>query len=202
MNAAVDHYDRNAESLALRYDSLRFDTVHRTLLPYLPSPPAKILDIGAGSGRDAIALAEMGFRVTAVEPAARMLRQARHSAGDARIEWVDDQLPALKSLAGRESAYAFILCSAVLMHLDKAELLQSFTTMRRLLTPKGALGFTVRSLWSGDAKELFHSHPTENLVDDAAAAGLTPVLSALDDDYLGRQGLRWRTMMFARDIPS
>jgi 2-polyprenyl-3-methyl-5-hydroxy-6-metoxy-1,4-benzoquinol methylase len=199
MNPAVAHYDRNAVNLAARYDRLRFEAVHSALLAYLPPPPARILDIGSGSGRDAIALAEKGFSVTAVEPAADMLRLARLSAGDAEIEWIDDRLPALGSLAGRGGSFAFILCSAVLMHLGEPELPGAFVTMRRLLAPRGVLGVTVRGAWAGDAPDLFHGHLPESLVAAAAGAGLAPILSVLDDDHLDRQGLTWRTFAFARD---
>lgn len=199
MNPAVAHYDRNAENLAARYDSLRFEAVHASLLPFLPKPPAKVLDIGSGSGRDAIALAEKGFSVTAVEPAADMLRLARSSAGDAEIEWIDDRLPALGSLAGRGGSFGFILCSAVIMHLGGPELPRAFVTIRRLLSPHGVLGLTVRGAWAGDAPDLFHGHSTGKVVASAAGAGLVPILSVLDDDHLDRQGLTWRTFAFARE---
>ena len=199
MNPAIAHYDRNAEHLAARYDRLRFEAVHGSLLPFLPTPPARVLDIGSGSGRDAIALAEKGFSVTAVEPAAYMLRLARISADDLEIEWIDDRLPTLGSLAGRDGSFAFILCSAVLMHLSKPDLPRALATMRRLLAPRGILGLTVRDAWADDAPNLFHGHSTEILVAAAAHAGLTTVLSVLDDDHLERQGLIWRTIAFARN---
>lgn len=37
---------------------------------WLPAPPARVLEIGCGDGRLALALAEEGWRVTAVDPAA------------------------------------------------------------------------------------------------------------------------------------
>ena len=37
---------------------------------WLPAPPARVLEIGSGDGRLALALAEEGWRVTAVDPAA------------------------------------------------------------------------------------------------------------------------------------
>lgn len=44
------------------------------------SPPARVADIGAGLGHLALPLAERGFEVTAVEPAARMLQRLRELA--------------------------------------------------------------------------------------------------------------------------
>lgn len=37
---------------------------------WLPAPPARVLEIGCGDGELALALAEEGWRVTAVDPAA------------------------------------------------------------------------------------------------------------------------------------
>jgi protein-L-isoaspartate O-methyltransferase len=34
----------------------------------LPAPPARVLDVGAGSGRDAAWLTSLGLEVVAVEP--------------------------------------------------------------------------------------------------------------------------------------
>ncbi|NEB06003.1 methyltransferase domain-containing protein [Streptomyces sp. SID13726] len=50
--------------------SVSFETVHEALLDLLPDPPARVLDVGAGTGRDAAALAGRGFAVDAVEPVA------------------------------------------------------------------------------------------------------------------------------------
>jgi hypothetical protein len=56
VSGVVGYYDKHALELSRRYDALSFETVHETLLPYLPRVPATAIDIGAGSGRDAITL--------------------------------------------------------------------------------------------------------------------------------------------------
>ena len=47
-------YGETVEALIGQYESLAFADVHRELLPFLPAPPARVLDIGAGTGRDAV----------------------------------------------------------------------------------------------------------------------------------------------------
>jgi SAM-dependent methyltransferase len=49
---------------------------------------ARVLDIGAGTGRVAIPLARLGCSVVAVEPAAGMLAQLRAKASDGRVRMV------------------------------------------------------------------------------------------------------------------
>ena len=61
-------YGEHAMALAERYESISFADVHAEVAHLIPPAPARIADIGAGSGRDAAALARMGHQVIAVEP--------------------------------------------------------------------------------------------------------------------------------------
>ncbi|WP_167470079.1 hypothetical protein [Vreelandella andesensis] len=51
--------------------SLDFERVHGEWLHHLPEQPGLALDVGAGSGRDAMALAERGWQVMAIEHAGK-----------------------------------------------------------------------------------------------------------------------------------
>ena len=75
-------YNENANELAQQYLSKTFDEVHQSWSQFLPSiisnSNARILDLGAGSGRDAKHFAELAVKehgaetsiqVFAVEPA-------------------------------------------------------------------------------------------------------------------------------------
>jgi ubiquinone/menaquinone biosynthesis C-methylase UbiE len=83
-------YNENCHQLAEQYLSKSFDEVHQSWSQFLPSiiqnPHARILDIGAGSGRDAKHLAESAFKehgvntniqVFAVEPANLLAKLAQ-----------------------------------------------------------------------------------------------------------------------------
>ena len=75
-------YNKNANSLAEQYLSKTFTEVHQSwiehLQPILARNNARILDLGAGAGRDSKQIAEWGrannIQVVAVEPA--------HESGD------------------------------------------------------------------------------------------------------------------------
>ncbi|REN11303.1 class I SAM-dependent methyltransferase, partial [Mycobacterium tuberculosis] len=60
-----------------------------------PDVPARVLDIGAGSGRDAAALAALGHRVVAVEPTPELRAEGMRRHAALPIEWIDDHLPGL-----------------------------------------------------------------------------------------------------------
>ena len=61
------------------------------LLRHLPPPPASILDAGAGTGALSLLLAELGYRVTALDLSPAMLARAIEKAAERGVElqtWV------------------------------------------------------------------------------------------------------------------
>jgi SAM-dependent methyltransferase len=89
------HYEQNASQLVDQYESLAFADVHSSLLDLLPAPGSTILDIGAGSGRDAAWFAARGDDVVAVEPSDAMRMHARALHPSPRIHWLPGILPEL-----------------------------------------------------------------------------------------------------------
>ena len=63
---AIGWYDDHAEALVERHESVAPEKVNAWLETVLPSQPALVLEVGAGSGRDA-ALVSLGHQVIAVE---------------------------------------------------------------------------------------------------------------------------------------
>ena len=79
----IGWYDQNATSQAERYESVNSADVFEWSSGILPDPPGLVIDLGAGSGRDAAWFAARGFQVIAVEPAAGMRAEGqRRHAGD------------------------------------------------------------------------------------------------------------------------
>ncbi len=56
-------------------------------LSRLPPPPAKVLDIGCGTGIFTLELAELGYQVSALDPANEMIRFASKKPGAEDISW-------------------------------------------------------------------------------------------------------------------
>lgn len=191
---AVDYYDRDAAGFAARYDSVSFAAVHPLLGRYLPARGAA-LDIGAGSGRDARALAAHGLDVTAVEPSIGLRSIGAASASG--IRWIDDRLPNLARIAdfGR---FDLVLCSAVLMLVPPTDLTKSFVTMAQFLAPGGRIGINVRQPMSGEPVDIFFAHSDDEILAAAAAAGLVCLDRAEAGDALGREPYRWRSFIFER----
>lgn len=94
---SIGWYDANAHHLATGYKRLSFETVHAWLLERVPERPGLILDVGAGSGRDAGWLATRGHEVVAVEPSPAMRAEASRRHPVARIRRLEDRLPSLEA---------------------------------------------------------------------------------------------------------
>jgi hypothetical protein len=69
----TEGYAEHAEVLASAWRGISFEDHHRPVLHLIPDAPSRILDVGAGMGRDAAALAAMGHAVLAVEPVGPLL---------------------------------------------------------------------------------------------------------------------------------
>lgn len=57
-----------------------------------------MLDVGAGSGRDARYLSDRGLSVVAVEPAEKLLEAAKVNPENRNIHWLRDALPELNQV--------------------------------------------------------------------------------------------------------
>jgi SAM-dependent methyltransferase len=187
------YYTQYAEALAGRYELLEFDALYEDLLPVLPEPPGRAADIGAGSGRDAAALARRGYRVTAVEPVPEMRRIGARLHRE-ELAWVADALPELGSLEG---TFDLLLLSAVWMHLDEDERPVAMERLAALLADGGRLVMTLRHGKPPRDRRMFDVSQEETL-ELAADHGLLPVYTGGGGDLLGRPGVRWSRLVLGK----
>lgn len=104
--------------------------------------PGTACDIGAGSGRDANWLAELGWEVVAVEPST--LRELAKQRSHSRVSWVDDSLPNLKRLRSLGTRFDLILLNAVWQHVRVNQRERVFRILCELLNPSGLLVIGLR----------------------------------------------------------
>ena len=142
--SGTEGYAEQAEALVGRYDGLSFAHVHKDVLHLIPRRSSRVLDIGAGTGRDAAALAAMGHRVVAVEPVVEFRISAAALHPSPQIEWLDDHLPELAHLSRRGDRFGLILLSAVWMHLDQDQRRQAMPRVASRLLEGGILVLSLR----------------------------------------------------------
>jgi SAM-dependent methyltransferase len=183
--AAIPYYEQHAARLVEQYESLPFQDVHANLMDLLPAPGATILDIGAGSGRDAAWFAANGYDVVAVEPSEAMLAGAKERHSSNKIHWLSDSLPDLAKVRRLGLSFDLILLSAVWMHIPPAERQRSLRKMATLLAPKGRIAISLR-LGPPDTERAMHDVSMPELVSLAQQFGLRIVRTTDSHDKLGR----------------
>lgn len=127
-----------------RYETLDFADKHAEVADLLPAAPCAVLDVGAGTGRDAAALAALGHRVVAVEPTEAFRRYGAEHHASPSITWVDDSLPHLRVVRARGERFALVMLTAVWMHLDAHERGLALPVLASLLDRSGLLVMAVR----------------------------------------------------------
>lgn len=109
--------------------------------------PKDVLDVGAGTGRLACELAELGHAVTAVEPSVAMLAFARGRPGAERVRWICCDAAGL-SLP--ESFDLIVMTGhAFQVFLSDEQVVAALTVLRRRLRPNGRLAFESRNPSAG-----------------------------------------------------
>jgi SAM-dependent methyltransferase len=148
-------------------------------------PPGRALDVGCGTGRDAVYLAKRGWQVTAVDIVADAIGKARQRAAQegVQVQWIAGDVSALGGL-GLEPGYTLLYDFGCIQGLPGPAreataagmtklaapgatlLLVAFAPGRRLLLPRGMDEDEVIGLL-GDAWELAEA---ERAADPAAPA--------------------------------
>ena len=92
-----------------------------------------VADLGCGTGRNAVAMAEAGADVTAVDFSEGMLSQARGRPGAGRVRFVVRSLE--EPLPLESDAFDRVLCSLALEHVASLDV--AFSEMARICRPDG-----------------------------------------------------------------
>lgn len=131
MDPNTEYYSRNARSF---FDSTAFvdmSALHDLFLSRL-SPKGHILDAGCGSGRDAKAFADLGFKVSAFDASPDLASLAsQHCGFDVGVRTFGDVVEV--------EAFDGIWCCASLLHVPGAELPACLMRLWRALRPGGCL---------------------------------------------------------------
>lgn len=193
-----ESYDVHSEQFFQTYEGLNFAKIHRAFLRFLPIKGSHCLDVGAGSGRDAYALAKRGYYVTAVEPSDPMRHLAESNHRHPDIHWVADSLPSLKQVRSLQMKYEFILLSAVWMHVHPNRREEALNTLSSLLTRDGHIALTVR-LGPASSERIMYPVIVEELITQAEKQGLFPVyVSRAMTDRMNRHEVTWKKIVLTR----
>jgi len=99
-----------------------------------------VLDVGAGTGRHAIRLAEGGARVTALDFSEGMLARARGKPGADRVRWLAHDV--ITPLPFPDGSFDRVLSSLVLEHIPLSGLAPFFGELARVVRDRGGVVVT------------------------------------------------------------
>lgn len=197
----LEYYDRNASEIADRYESANDGIA--SLFPFVFEKGERVLDLGAGTCRDAAVLLGLGIDVHAVEPSSGLRERAAalhpELAGRIFDGALPDGLPA--QVAG---PYDGILVSAVLMHIADADLFDAAFAIRERLKAGGKLLVSI-PIHRGDVLPRGDRDAAGRLMIMRSPARLKLLFERLgfalesewsSADSLGRPDVAWATLYF------
>jgi malonyl-CoA O-methyltransferase len=142
-----------------------------------------VLDVGAGTGRHALRIAQSGARVTAVDFSEEMLAKARQKPSADKVRWLVHDVA--RPLPFEASSFDRVLSALVLEHIPVDELVSFFRELGRVARRDGVIVVTamhpamfVRGVsanfhdGSGEVRPRSHAATLSDYVMGAINAGL------------------------------
>ena len=196
MKESTAGYAQEAPELFKLYEGISPEVLYQVVWHLIPPAPARLLDIGAGTGRDAAHFAAMGHQVLAVEPVVEMREGAMKLHPSPRIEWLADTLPALARVRSRGATFDAVLSNAVWMHLDAAERAAAMPAVASLVRPGGVLILSLRHGPVPEGRRMFEVTAEETIA-LAAREGLACLVDTVTASTR-QQDVTWSRLGFRK----
>ena len=193
-------YADESADLLQRYESFPSETVHAHWRDLFPSQPGRVLDIGAGTGRDAAWLVGLGHSVLAVEPTDALREGAMALHPEPEITWLKDALPHLEQTTARNETFDMVLLNAVWMHLTVEERATGFPILVSLMAPGARLFMTQRHGPIPEGRRMFEVSAAETIA-YAEQFGLQTRYNHRSASVLGenkKRGVEWTCLVFEK----
>ena len=141
----IDGYAEDSSFLIQSFEAISSPELLSHVLDFIPQSNCRVIEIGAGTGRDAAWLASKGLNVSAVEPVLEFREAGKLLHPSPLIEWFNDSLPSLPKILRQQQSYQLALLIAVWQHVPKNDKITSLTNLHSILDQKGKLIISVRN---------------------------------------------------------
>lgn len=186
MTSSIDYYDHHASQYASATASVDFHVLQDKFLTFLPenrfSQSISILDLGCGSGRDAVYFLKKGYAVDAIDGSEEMCRIAEKILSENGWQkHVDCML--FQNLRGkRHGRYDGVWACASLLHLSEQELPGVLSDIVKALKPGGIL---YASFKYGETERVLGERLFNDMTEERFGAMLQIAGQILSDDESG-----------------
>ncbi len=145
LKEVADKFDR-PEEVALHSVEVAngFEEWERDFVSRFMGRRGSVLDVGCGAGREAIALAGLGFEVTGIDPAGRMIEAARKNA-DGQGARVHFEIKSAVAIDHPPASFDYVLFSRAVYSFipTRALRVSVLRSVGRVLKPGGTAVFSV-----------------------------------------------------------
>jgi 2-polyprenyl-3-methyl-5-hydroxy-6-metoxy-1,4-benzoquinol methylase len=194
----AEFYRNNAQECLDRYEAATMGALY-AMLRGLVHPGCRVLEVGGGSGRDAAFLASVGCDVTYTDGCEEMVRGAleRHPVLKEHSRLA--AFPLMPNDLLLSERFDVVLCIAVLMHLQDAELRATVAQIAQMTVPYGCVvtshptGRTGLVAYRDPTGRLFRERADADVMDSFFSAGFALEARNVEKDSLGRTDLGWIT---------
>lgn len=205
----IPHYRHHAQTYATATRDVDMAPLYARFLPLLPAG-GRVLDVGCGSGRDALAFAQRGNQVTAFDASPELAQLAAQHTGlpVATANVLHLQGPGSLGLPPH-TRFDGIWACASLLHLPEADQARAWQALWALLAP-GGVAYASYKL-GDDAQPSERVDTLGRPFTDATEARVAHWLSGLPDvaqistwvttDQRPAEGQAWLNMLVQRRQP-
>ncbi|WP_390616376.1 class I SAM-dependent methyltransferase [Maricurvus nonylphenolicus] len=156
----INGYAEDSELLIQSFESINSVELLSHVSDYIPNKGA-LIDVGAGTGRDAACIASSELKVLAVEPVLEFRTAARQLHLSPNIEWIDDSLPHLSKVCSLNDTFDAALLVSVWQHVKSEDKASCLRTLRSILNVGGKLIISVRSGPGSPKRKCYPTTPQE-----------------------------------------
>lgn len=195
----ADFYNKNANELYNRYNSVIPDYLNK--ICSLLKPEDRILDIGAGTGRDLINLYSQNFDIYGLEPSKELIKIFKQNNPNLNGRIIYGEIPDRIPDTILTKQWDCILISAVLQHLDENELVESISLLKTLIKESGhivlSIPITYPDIINNRDKDgrLFILRSTTDYINLLYEAGFVLIDDIKYKDALKREETHWKTLV-------
>lgn len=193
-DCTVSYYDNNAATYYEKTITADVSDLRNRFLKYL-RPNGRIIDIGAGSGRDMIYFESLGYELDGIDASKQLCDLVFKNTGilveNIRIqEWKPQKY------------YDGIWACASLVHLNKCDLLSWFKTAERALYKDGAIFISMKEgVENGfDADGRYFINFNDEILNSIVMENDKLIIKEdwYSKDLMERKGFRWRNVIFSK----